>query len=193
MYVCSLQLHCYTKKAQPPGLPMCNSRDSCHLVSCLCSTSPPNGTSTQMPSWTIRATDAESTAWSYWQPLSCMTVLFAVIELQRDAEQYTFVKPALTLRSYVLTHVSNVTTHLPTSHSNCNLPFLIYYIPTYKLWFMTHFSHYSWFITLLLLHTCPFRFARLTLVRTPFCMCFVHITSNSKTFKPILNSSFMNS
>ena len=41
--------HFYPKKAQPPGLPICNSRESCHQVSCLCSTLPPNWTSTQMP------------------------------------------------------------------------------------------------------------------------------------------------
>ena len=54
--LCSLWLHCYPKKSQPPGLPTWNSRESCHQISCLCSASPPNWMSMQ------RATVTESTA-----------------------------------------------------------------------------------------------------------------------------------
>ena len=61
--LCSLQLYFDPKKTQPPGLPACSSRESCHQVSCLWSTSLSNWMSTQTPtSWAIRATEAKSSA-----------------------------------------------------------------------------------------------------------------------------------
>ena len=114
--LCSLQMHYYPKKSQPPGLSTCNSRvlppDILPLL-CLAAEldvhANANILSNQSHSDWINSTT------SVTEPLSYTTVLFAMIKLQKDAEQHTF---ALTLLGALWAHPCMFRMPLQTSHNN---------------------------------------------------------------------------
>ena len=159
----------YTKKAQPPGLLTCivETLVTRYLASLQLATELDVHANAVLSNQSHKGWINRSTLLT--EPLRCMTVLFAVIKLQRCRTIY-FGKTGVDTPALCAHPVLNDTTPLPTSQSSCNSPFLIYYIPMHSY---LHFSHYSWFITLLLLHT-RLQICLLDASTYTFCTRFVH-------------------